>query len=206
MLQRGGLSHGSGPGTDGVRQTINALCNAALDGAVINNSYLEVKIMEIVYKNPDDLIPYQNNPRINDHAVDKVASSINNYGFRVPLVIDPSNEIIAGHTRLKAARKLGMEKVPCIVADDLTQAQKKAFRITDNRTAEEADWDVEALRLEIEELESMEMDLENLGFEIGELEELIEEPNFEPVSEDEQPRLDEKKKVVCPECGCEFTP
>lgn len=138
--------------------------------------------MDLIYKRTDELIPYHSNPRINDHAVDKVASSINNYGFKVPLIIDPQNEVIAGHTRLKAARKLGMEKVPCIIADDLTQAQKKAFRIADNRLAEEARWDTKTLRLEIEELESLGIGVEDMGFSISEIDEMLaslEEIDFE---------------------------
>lgn len=109
--------------------------------------------MEIIYKKVEDLIPYINNPRNNDNAVDAVASSIKNFGFKVPIVIDSGSEIITGHTRLKAAKKLGFEEVPCIVADDLTPAQIKAFRIADNKVAELATWDFELLNSELEELE-----------------------------------------------------
>ena len=91
--------------------------------------------MDIKQINVDKLIPYINNPRKNNDAVDQVASSIKNFGFKVPIVIDKDNEIITGHTRLKAAKKLGIEEVPCIIADDLTPAQIKAFRIADNKVA-----------------------------------------------------------------------
>ena len=91
--------------------------------------------LKIVYKHVDEIIPYVNNPRkISQNAIDKVASSIKNFGFKVTIIIDKDNEIVAGHTRILAAKKLGMEEVPCIVADDLTDTQIKAFRIADNKT------------------------------------------------------------------------
>ena len=101
----------------------------------------------------EQLIPYINNPRRNDEAVDKVKASIQEFGFKVPLVIDKNNVVVTGHTRLKAAKLLGMEEVPCVVADDLTEAQIKAFRIADNRVAEYAEWDEELLKIELDELE-----------------------------------------------------
>lgn len=118
--------------------------------------------LKIEYKNISELIPYINNPRINDNAVDKVASSIKNFGFKNPIIIDKDNEIIAGHTRLKAAKKLGLEEVPTIKAEDLTQEQAKAFRLADNKTSEFAEWDMELLEIE---LEGLEMDMEEFGFE-----------------------------------------
>ena len=87
----------------------------------------------------EELVPYANNPRHNDGAVEAVANSIREFGFKVPIVIDKDNVIVAGHTRLKAAEKLGLEKVPCIVADDLTPEQINAFRLADNKTAELAE-------------------------------------------------------------------
>lgn len=123
--------------------------------------------MKIVNKNVDELIPYINNPRLNDNAVDAVASSIKNFGFKVPIVIDSDNEIVTGHTRLKAAKKLGLEEVPCIVADDLTPEKIKAFRLADNKVAEISDWDFELLESELEELEMLELDfdIQELGFD-----------------------------------------
>lgn len=109
----------------------------------------------------DDLIPYENNPRKNDEAVDKVALSISAFGFRVPIVIDKNNVIVSGHTRLKAAKKLGLKTVPCLRADDLTEEQIKAFRLADNKVAEFSQWDEDKLLLE---LESLEMDMSLFGF------------------------------------------
>ena len=124
--------------------------------------------MEIIIKKVSELIPYINNPRNNDNAVDAVASSIKNFGFKVPIVVDSNNEIINGHTRLKAAQKLGLETVPVIVADDLTPEQVKAFRLADNKVGEIATWDKESLAIELEELENLNFDMSEFGFEEGE--------------------------------------
>lgn len=121
--------------------------------------------MEIIYKPVSDLIPYENNPRKNDQAVDYVANSIKEFGFKVPIVIGSDNVIVTGHTRLKAAIKLGLTEVPVIVADDLTEEQINAFRLADNKVAEMADWDFERLDLE---LESIDFDMEQFGFEFEE--------------------------------------
>lgn len=128
--------------------------------------------LKIIYKKTEDLIPYVNNPRNNDGAVDKVASSIKNFGFKVPIVVDGDNEIIAGHTRLKAAKKLGMDEVPCIVADDLNDGQIKAFRLADNRVAEFAEWDMELLESELAELEDYDLGFEfdDMGMDFSDLE------------------------------------
>lgn len=118
--------------------------------------------MEIVNKKIEDLKPYENNPRLNDEAVEYVANSIKEFGFKVPIVIDTDNVIVAGHTRYKASKKLGLEEVPCIVADDLTPSQIKAFRLADNKVAEKSEWYDELLDLETMNLE---FDLEPFGFE-----------------------------------------
>ena len=117
----------------------------------------------IKYLPTDDLIPYANNPRRNDTAVDKVANSIKEFGFRVPIVVDADNVIVAGHTRLKAAKKLGLKTVPCVVADDLTEDQIKAYRLADNKVSELAEWDFELLDLELDDIE---LDMSQFGFEI----------------------------------------
>lgn len=124
--------------------------------------------MEVVEMFVNELIPYANNPRKNDQAVGAVAESIKQFGFKVPIVIDKENVIVAGHTRLKAAKKLGIEKVPCIVADDLTEQQVKAFRLADNKVGELAEWDMELLDKEIAELKDADLDfeLEDLGFDL----------------------------------------
>ena len=118
--------------------------------------------MDIVEMNITDIIPYENNPRRNEEAVDKVALSISSFGFKVPIIVDKNNVIVAGHTRLKAAEKLGLTTVPTIRADDLTDDQIKAFRLADNKVSEFAEWDFEALE---KELDSIEMDMSLFGFE-----------------------------------------
>ncbi len=116
--------------------------------------------MQIVYVKVTDLKPYKHNPRKNDNAVDAVAKSIKEFGFKVPIIIDKDGEIVAGHTRLKAAVKLGLEDVPCIVADDLTPEQVRAFRLVDNKTAELSEWDMELLIGELEDLDLAEFNLD----------------------------------------------
>ena len=143
--------------------------------------------MNIVEKNIDEIIPYINNPRKNDAAVDKVAASIKEFGFKVPVVISSDNVIVTGHTRIKAAKKLGLESIPCIIADDLTNAQIKAFRLADNKVAEFSEWDLEKLDIEFEGLG--EFDLEEFGFDFdidkigqgGSVESEDEEDPFEDI-------------------------
>ena len=118
--------------------------------------------MKIKNLNLNSLIEYENNPRDNDAAVDAVAASIKEFGFKVPIVVDSNLVIVAGHTRLKAARKLGLTEVPCLIADDLTDEQIKAFRLADNKTAELATWDLSKLE---EELFDIDMDMLQFGFE-----------------------------------------
>lgn len=117
--------------------------------------------MEITNLNVAFLKEYDKNPRRNDQAVDAVAASIREFGFKVPIIVDRDGVIVAGHTRLKAAKKLGMETVPCIIADDLTEEQIRAFRLADNRTAELAEWDFNALAAELEEIQ---IDMGQFGF------------------------------------------
>lgn len=109
-----------------------------------------------------DVHPYEKNPRKNDNAVDAVAASIRQFGFLVPLVIDRAHVIVAGHTRFKAAQRLGMKTVPCVVADELTEDQIKAFRLADNKVGEMAQWDVDLLPLELADIA---MDMSAFGFE-----------------------------------------
>lgn len=129
---------------------------------------------KIFQKNISEIVPYDKNPRINDNAVDAVAHSIQDFGFKLPILLDKNNVIIAGHTRLKAAKKLGMKQVPCIYADDLSQKQAQALRIADNKTAELADWDAELLDSELAEI--TDFDMSNYGFNNSELVELLTEP------------------------------
>jgi len=135
-------------------------------------------IMELVeaiqIKDIDELIPYINNPKEHpEEQINKIASSIKNYGFTVPVVIDHQNEIIAGHGRYKAARKLGLDKIPCIVREDLNQAQIKALRIADNRVAE-SDWNYELLGVELEDLSLQGFELTLTGFDDEEIESILE--------------------------------
>ena len=99
-----------------------------------------------------DIKPYGKNPRKNDQSVDKVANSIKEFGFKVPIVIDKNNVIVCGHTRYKAAKKLGLSVVPCVVADDLTEEQIKAYRLADNKVGEDSLWDIDLLGSELEDI------------------------------------------------------
>ena len=129
--------------------------------------------MKIELRPLGDLKPYPNNPRLNDDAVDAVAASIREYGFRQPIVVDPDFVIICGHTRFKAAQKLGLEKVPVHIAKDLTPEQIKAFRIADNQTASLAEWNYDLLPIELGELQAANYDLGLLGFDQDELAKLL---------------------------------
>ena len=147
--------------------------------------------MKIIEKEISGLIPYENNPRKNDAAVDAVAASIREFGFKVPIIVDRDNVIVCGHTRLKAAEKLGLETVPCIEADDLTEEQIQAFRIVDNKAAELSEWDFEALKAELADI--TEVDMEEFGFLTKEIEKLKET--------EEKEKQETAKKIYCPRCG-----
>lgn len=144
--------------------------------------------IEVEYVKIDKLIPYNKNPRKNQDAVDKVAASIKEFGFKVPIVADDKNVIVAGHTRALASLKLGLEEVPVVRSGNLTEEQKKAFRLADNKTGELAQWDFEALE---SELESIDMDMTAFGFE-----ELEEEYDFDDFEAEE-----EQGGRRCPHCG-----
>lgn len=131
--------------------------------------------MKVLYADPLDLIPYENNPRINDYAVKKVLESIKEYGFTNPILVDEALVIIAGHTRREAAILAGLEKVPYIIKDDLTPEQVKAYRIADNKLAELSTWDEEALKAELFELQELDYPLEVMGFTEMDLKDLFEE-------------------------------
>lgn len=146
--------------------------------------------IQIVYKRVDELREYDNNPRKNDSAVDAVAASIDLAGFKVPMVIDSDGIIVAGHTRLKAAKQLGMTEVPCIIADDLTEEQIQAFRLADNKVSELALWDFDKLEAELMMLADTDIDMTVFGFEDFDL----EEP--EEVVEDEAPEVDEDAEPI----------
>lgn len=158
-----------------------------------------MKEMKIEYKNIDELIPYENNPRINENAVDYVANSIKEFGFKNPIIIDKDNVIVAGHTRLKACEKLGIKKVPTIIADDLTEDQIKAFRIADNKVAEFSSWDIDKLNLELEDIE---IDMSDFG--ISPLEDINIDDFFEDAEEDNEEKEEEIEYITCPHCGEKF--
>lgn len=121
-----------------------------------------MKRLEIKYQKVSDLIPYENNPRHNEDAVKYVAASIKEFGFKVPIVVDKDNVIIAGHTRLLAAIDLGLDEVPTILADDLTEEQVKAYRLADNKVSEQSVWDILALDEELEDIKDL--DMSTFGF------------------------------------------
>lgn len=135
--------------------------------------------MQIIEKNIKELIPYEKNPRKNDQSVDKVANSIKEFGFKVPIVVDKNNIIVCGHTRYKAAKKLKLAVVPCVVADDLTDEQIKAYRLADNKVGEDSEWDIDLLGEELDGI--FDIDMSDFGFDLSEEEEEIE------VIEDEIP-------------------
>jgi hypothetical protein len=122
--------------------------------------------IKIVYKNVDEVVPYENNPRNNDEAVSAVADSIRENGFKNPIVIDRNNVIVCGHTRIKAAKNLGMTRVPCVVADDLSDEQIRKFRLQDNYTHELALWDEAKLADEVAALEAAGVDMEGMFDEL----------------------------------------
>lgn len=122
--------------------------------------------MKIIEKSISEIRPYDNNPRINDGAIEAVAASIREFGFKVPIIIDRDGVIVAGHTRTKAAKELGLETVPCIIADDLTPEQIKAFRLADNKAAELSSWNFDILPEELAAIQDI--DMTAFGFEEAE--------------------------------------
>ena len=154
-----------------------------------------------------DLVPYARNSRTHSpQQVDKIAASIREFGFLNPVIVDAQNGIVAGHGRVLAAQKLGLTTLPCIEASHLTEAQRKAYVLADNRLALDAGWDNELLRIELQDLDSSGFDLALTGFDIGELTAIFHDVNFAPGSEDEQGKLDQlaPKIVQCPNCGEEY--
>lgn len=125
--------------------------------------------MQIVYKRIDDLREYVNNPRNNENAVAAVAASIDKFGWKQPIVIDAAGVIVCGHTRYKAAQRLGQQVVPCVIADDLTEDEIRAYRLADNKTAELAGWDFDKLDAELEELAATGFDMDAFGFDLDDL-------------------------------------
>lgn len=138
--------------------------------------------MQVVEKKINDIKPYEKNPRKNDNAVDAVANSIREFGFKSPVVIDKDNVIVCGHTRYKAAQKLGLGVVPCVVADDLTDEQIKAYRLADNKVAELAEWDIDLLGEELDDI--FDIDMSDFGFDLS----LYDDEESEPINDEQLER------------------
>ena len=163
--------------------------------------------MNIIYKKVDELIPYARNNKIHSESqIKKIAASIQEFGFKQPVVIDDKNSIIVGHARCEGAKLAGLDEVPCIVADDLSKAQIKAYRITDNKLSDLAEWDNEMIGLELQELGELDFDISLTGFDESELNDLMNDVDFEAGTEEEQGKLDklDPKWITCPNCGKEF--
>lgn len=151
---------------------------------------------KIQWRPIDDVRPYPNNPRHNDDAVEYVANSIREFGWQQPIVVDTDGTIIAGHTRHKAAKMLGMETVPVVVADNLTPAQVNAYRLADNKVAEAATWDMEALAVELEGLE-VDFDMGQFGLYVADVAEEVESMFDNDEKESRlATELDERKEYV----------
>lgn len=156
--------------------------------------------MKIIDIDTNKLIPYKKNPRKNEGAVEPVANSIREFGFKVPIVIDKENNVVCGHTRLKAAKKLGLKTVPCIVADDLTEEQITAFRLADNKVGELAEWNFDLLGDELDSI--FDIDMSEFGF--SESISSFDETALNELFAD-APEKDKKLKMIkCPHCGQEF--
>lgn len=159
--------------------------------------------MNVIDVGIDEITEYDNNPRDNEKAVEPLARSIQQFGFKQPLVIDRDGVIVVGHTRYKAAIRLGYETVPCVIADDLTDEQVKAFRIADNKTGELAEWDFGKLETELSALAETDIDMKEFGYGDFELEMLTEDLSPEKFDPDEisfyaenEEKFLKKKRVI----------
>jgi ParB-like chromosome segregation protein Spo0J len=166
--------------------------------------------MQITNISIEKLIPYAGNPRRNDQAVEQVASAIKRFGFRVPILAKSDGSLVDGHLRIKAAKRLGLSEVPVILCDDLSEADIKALRISINRMAELADWDVELLSAELEGLSELQIPFIDVGFDVAALTEIgcfLDKPLEEksPETSTEEIDVDEFDLAHrCPKCGFEF--
>nr|DAP43242.1 MAG TPA: ParB protein [Bacteriophage sp.] len=167
--------------------------NDLLDSAYLYPDRSASDSMEMIMKKIEVLHPYENNPRKNEGAIDAVANSIKEFGFKVPIVIDKKDTIVTGHTRFLAAQKLGLEEVPCILADDLTPKQIRAFRLADNKTSELAGWDFAKLDEELALIDDL--DMTDFGF--IDHEDIDVDSFF--ASAEEKPK--EPRQIQCPHCG-----
>ena len=177
--------------------------------------------MKIEMISIDDVKPYENNPRNNAISIDKVADSIREFGFRQPIVVDEDMTILAGHTRLLASKQLELKEVPVHIADGLTNSQKKAYRIMDNKSSEDSEWDMDLLHLEMKDLMDDDYNLNFTGFTPEQLEALsvLTESILEgKTDEDDLPEIPKEPKRIankpaaillfcgaCPPKGCWYT-
>ena len=160
----------------------------------------------IVSRKVEDLIPYARNSRTHSDAqVAQIAASVREFGWTNPVLVDGENGIIAGHGRILAARKLGMDEVPCIELAGLSDTQRRAYIIADNKLALNGGWDDELLAVELGELNAADFDMALIGFDAAGLALAMGlGADFEPGTEDDQGKLDEKDPTICPACGHEF--
>lgn len=155
---------------------------------------MDMKEREIQYCNPEELIPYEKNPRDNRAALDAIELSIEEYGFTNPILVNEEKVILAGHTRREAAILAGLEKVPYIVVDGLTEAQQKAYRLADNKLSELSIWDEDLLKEELEDLLDEDYDISLTGFSDVDLTDLLKDEDLEDI-EPEEPK---EKKTTLP--------
>lgn len=162
--------------------------------------------MEIVSRSISALTAYENNSRTHPEAqIVQIAASIKEFGFTNPVLIDEADGVIAGHGRLLAAKLLGHTEAPCIVLTGLSDVQKRAYVIADNKLALNAGWDDDLLRVELGALHEDEFNMELLGFTASELSVAMGlGVDFEPGTQDDQGKLDEKAPIICPACAHEF--
>lgn len=175
------------------------------------------KKREIIYLSINEIIPYENNPRHNEEAVETVSKSLDKFGFQQPIVLDENKVIIVGHTRYKAALALGYEEVPVVIADDLTPEEAKAYRLADNKTGELAKWDFPKLDFELGALTDLDFNMQDFGFMYFDQDE--SENDFSDFFIDADPKQmkeediktstidsnneksENKKSIQCPHCG-----
>lgn len=155
--------------------------------------------MKITNVNASEIVPYENNPRKNDKAINYVEQSIRRFGFRVPIVLDRNNVIVAGHTRYKACLNIGMDTIPCVYADDLSEDEINAYRLADNKTSEFSDWDLDLLEVELEKLADWNVSMEDFGFDLS------HSTIVDPIDLDNEETKEKKiKTCTCPKCGFVF--
>ncbi|UYM16208.1 ParB/Srx family N-terminal domain-containing protein [Endozoicomonas euniceicola] len=166
---------------------------------------MAAKKYKMVERKVSDLIPYVNNSRIHDESqVIQICSSIKEFGFTNPVLIDEENGIIAGHGRLMAAKKLDLKTIPCLVLAGLSEAQKKAYVIADNQIALNSSWDMDKLSLELEGLQAEDFDLDLIGFSEDFMVSLFDEPEPAPPPSDFKEVNEKELEHTCPKCGYEF--